>query len=155
MLKYLATLDEHLLIYLNNMGTERWDSFWLTYTEKITHLPLMLVLAFLMYKVLGTKRFLWSLLAIAVMILLTDQLTNLAKHSFCRPRPCRVASLEGVIRYIAKRCGPYGYFSGHSSNSMALAIFIGNILRKKMRFMSPLLILWSLGMGYSLSLIHI
>ena len=149
MLENILEFDEALFLYLNNLGTPTWDSFWLYYTEKITHLPMMLVIAFLLFKVLGSKKFGIALLLIAIMITLTDQLTNLAKFSFERPRPCRVAELENYIRYIAKRCGKYGYFSGHSSNSMALAIFLGNFLKQKYKWLFPFLIIWAFGMGYS------
>ena len=149
MLEKIAELDTNLLIYLNNLGTEFWDPFWLQFTEKITHLPFMLVFVFLLFKVLGTKRFLISLLFIALMITATDQLTNLAKYGFQRPRPCRVPELEGLIRYIAKRCSRFGYFSGHSSNSMAIAIFLGNCLKTKYKYTLPILVFWALCMGYS------
>lgn len=149
MLDKLNQIDTNLLVYLNNLGTENWDGFWLQFTEKITHLPLMLVMAFLLFKVLGTKRFALSLLVIAIMITATDQLTNLAKYGFQRPRPCRVPNLDGVIRYIAKNCGRYGYFSGHSSNSMAIAFFISLNLKKRYKFIFPILIFWALCMGYS------
>lgn len=149
MLEKLSQLDTLLLIYLNNLGNENWDGFWLLFTEKITHLPFMLVFAFLLYKVLGTKRFLISLFVIALMVTATDQLTNIAKFGFERPRPCRIPELQGIIRYIAKNCGRFGYFSGHSSNSMAIAVFISLALKTKYKFVFPILIFWALCMGYS------
>jgi len=149
MLDKITQLDTKLLIYLNNLGTENWDGFWLQFTEKITHLPLMLVLAYLLFKTLGTKRFLISLFVIALMITVTDQLTNLAKFSFERPRPCRVPELKGIIRYIAKNCGRYGYFSGHSSNSMAIAFFLSLNLKNNYKFIFPPLVFWAFCMGYS------
>lgn len=149
MLKDILELDEGVFLYLNNLGTPAWDSFWLYYTEKITHLPMMLVIAFLLFKVLGPKKFGVSLVMIAVMIALTDQLTNLAKFSFERPRPCRVAELENVMRYIAKGCGRFGYFSGHSSNSMALAFFLGHFFKQRYKGLFAFLVVWAFGMGYS------
>jgi len=149
MLDQILKLDESLFIYLNNLGTEFWDPFWLLYTEKWAHIPLILVFLFFMHKVFGTKKLLVSLLVIALMITVTDQLTNLAKHGFKRPRPCRVPELEGVIRYIAKRCSRYGYFSGHSSNSMAIALFLGSILKNRFKYVFFFVIPWALAMGYS------
>jgi len=149
MLTEILQFDTEIFLYLNNLGTSTWDGFWLSYTEKITHLPMVLFLAFLLYKKLGLRNFLYSLIGIAIMITFTDQLTNLAKYSFKRPRPCRLEELQEVMRFIAKRCGPYGYFSGHSSNSMALAIFIGNLLNKYYKGILPVLICWAIGMGYS------
>ncbi len=149
MLDKLAKIDTDLLIYLNNLGTEFWDPFWLLFTEKYTHIPFVILLLVLSYRILGLKSFLLSLLFIGLMATTTDQLTNLAKHGFLRPRPCRVPELEGVIRYIAKRCSRYGFFSGHSCNTMAVAIFIGSILKRKYKYAFPTLIIWALAMGYS------
>jgi len=149
MLEKIAKLDTNILVYLNNLGNESWDPFWLLYTEKTTHLPLMLVLVFFLFKTLGAKRFFLSLFIISLMIVCTDQLTNLAKYGFERARPCRVPELENLIRYIAKRCSRFGFFSGHSSNSMAIAVFTGLILKNKYKYSFPALILWALSMGYS------
>lgn len=149
MLNDILQLDESLFLYLNNLGTPAWDNFWLYYTEKLTHLPMMLIVAFLLFKVLGTKKFGLALFLIIIMITFTDQLTNLAKYGFQRPRPCRVPELEGYMRYIAKRCSRFGYFSGHSSNSMALAIFIGSFFKEKYKWLFAFLIIWAFGMGYS------
>ncbi|WP_029489542.1 phosphatase PAP2 family protein [Aquimarina agarivorans] len=149
MLKRISELDTELLIFLNNLGTTTWDTFWLTYTEKITHIPLMLIALVLLFKVLGKKKFFLSLLFIAVMVTFTDQLTNLAKDGFQRPRPCKVPELEESLRYIAKYCSRFGFFSGHSSNSMALAVFIGSLLKPKYPKFFIFLIIWAFGMGYS------
>ena len=149
MLKQIEALDTQLFIYLNSLGSKSWDSFWLTYTEMPTHIPLMLIIGFLLYKKLGKKNFLFLLLFIGIMVTLTDQLTNLAKNTFQRPRPCRVPELEGTIRSIAKYCGRFGYFSGHSSNSMALAVFMGLFLKPNYPKLFIFLIIWAFGMGYS------
>lgn len=149
MLEKLAKLDESLFIYLNNLGTKNWDKFWLTFTELPTHVPMMLILGFILYKVLGTRKFLIALLVIAVMATISDQFTNLAKHTFERPRPCRVPELKNLIRYIAVRCGPFGYFSGHSATSMAIAVIIGSLLKSKYPVLLPLLVFWAFCMGYS------
>ena len=149
MLDRIAKLDTEILIYLNNLGTEFWDPFWLIFTEKYTHIPFVVILLVLVYKILGLKQFILSFLFIILMAITTDQLTNLAKHGFLRPRPCRVPELEGVIRFIAKRCSPYGFFSGHSCNTMAVAVFIGSILKRKYKYAFPALIIWALAMGYS------
>jgi len=135
MLDRIAKLDTEILIYLNNLGTEFWDPFWLIFTEKYTHIPFVVILLVLVYKILGLKQFILSFLFIILMAL--------------RPRPCRVPELEGVIRFIAKRCSPYGFFSGHSCNTMAVAVFIGSILKRKYKYAFPALIIWALAMGYS------
>ena len=53
------------------------------------------------------------------------------------------------VRFIAPRCGKYGFFSGHSSNSMAAAVFGGLLLRPYYRNLIFWLLLWSFTVAYS------
>jgi undecaprenyl-diphosphatase len=53
------------------------------------------------------------------------------------------------MRFIAVRCGKYGFFSGHSSNSMAVAIFGGLLLRAYYKKLIYVLIVVSLIVAYS------
>lgn len=149
MLEQLLQYDTELFIYLNNLGTETWDWLWLIITDKLTFIPLYAVLLFLLYRKYGVKSLLVFVLVVALMITFTDQITNVFKHGFKRPRPCKVAELVDHIRYIAVRCGKYGFFSGHSSNSMAAAVFAGLMLRPYYKYLIFLLLLWSAIVAYS------
>jgi undecaprenyl-diphosphatase len=80
---------------------------------------------------------------------LTDHITNVFKRGFERPRPCGEPSLIDQMRFIAVRCGRYGFFSGHSSNSMAVAIFGGLLLRSYYKKLIYILIAVSLTVAYS------
>jgi undecaprenyl-diphosphatase len=53
------------------------------------------------------------------------------------------------MRFIAERCGRYGFFSGHSSNSMAAAVFGGLILRPYFKNLIFILLFWSFIVAYS------
>jgi undecaprenyl-diphosphatase len=150
MIEQLIEYDKELFIYLNGLGNVFWDAFWLTYTAKLHWIPFYALLGYLMYKKLNSKMFVLTLVTIALMITFTDQITNLFKHGFERFRPCHEDGVAEVMRLVRSSCGGlYGYFSGHSSNSMSLAIFVGLILRSKYKFILPLLIVWSILMGYS------
>lgn len=150
MLEQLLQYDTELFLYLNNLGTPAWDNFWLIVTDKLTFVPLYAILLFLIYKKFGVKTLLLLIVVIAAMITFTDQITNLFKHGFERPRPCREeAGLQEMMRYIAVRCGRYGFFSGHSSNSMAAAIFAGLLFKPYYKRLLIILIIWSLIVAYS------
>ncbi len=149
MLTEISQLDSNLLIYLNNLGNTSWDTFWLYFTEKRSHIPLMLALLFISYKLIGWQRFIVAIIVISLMAAFTDQVTNLVKHHYKRLRPCRNPEILDQIRYIAKRCSKYGYFSGHSSNSMTIAVFFSLLLKTKYPKGIILLLVWALGMGYS------
>ncbi len=149
MLEQLLQYDEQLFIYLNNLGSSKWDNLWLIITNKLTWIPLYAVLLFLIYKKFGIKWMLMIVILVTTMIIITDQLANLFKFGFERPRPCREAHLKELIRYIAPRCGRYGYFSAHAANTTALAVFIGLVLKMPFKKLILLLIFWALIVSYS------
>jgi len=90
-----------------------------------------------------------SIVTIALLITFTDQMTNLFKDGFQRPRPCRTEGVMEHIRFIAERCGKYGFFSGHSSNSMAGAVFGGLLLRPYFKNLIFILLFWSVLVAFS------
>ena len=57
--------------------------------------------------------------------------------------------MQGVMRFIAPRCGRYGFFSGHAANSMAAAVFAGLLLKPYYKKLIFILLLWSTFVAYS------
>jgi len=150
MLEQLLQYDNELFLFLNNLGTETWDGFWMFYTTKFNWIPFYALLLFLMYKQRMNKTFLWTVLVIVLMVTFTDQITNLFKHGFKRPRPCYNEDFIGKMRLVKEWCGgKYGYFSGHSSNSMAVAVFVGLTLLKRYKYLVFILLFWAFLMAYS------
>lgn len=149
MIEQLLKYDTELFLFLNNLGSLPWDYLWLIITDELTFIPLYAVLLFMLYKKYGAKPLIVFVVVVALMITFTDQITNVFKRGFERPRPCGVPSLEAHLRYIAVRCGKYGFFSGHSSNSMAAAIFAGLALRSYHKYLIFILIFWSFVVAYS------
>ncbi|MBP2834199.1 phosphatase PAP2 family protein [Aquimarina sp. U1-2] len=146
----LIQLDKDLFLFLNNLGTSTWDGFWLFMTEKFYQIPLYLVLLFFFYKYYGIRGTVITLLLVAVLITASDQLANLFKYVlFQRPRPCRAEGVAEFTRYIAERCGRYGYFSGHATNSMALAFFTGLALCTHLKYIFPFMVIWAVIVSYS------
>ena len=128
-------LDEQLFVFLNSLGSERWDGFWLFLTNKFSWIPLFVALMYLVYRHYGLGNMLIVMALIVAMITATDQLANHFKHGFERLRPCREEHLKEIIRYIAPRCGRYGFFSAHGANSMALAVFFGLLFRRIYKYL--------------------
>ena len=149
MIDELIKYDINLFLYLNNLGTPAWDTLWLIITDKLTFIPLYAVLLFLLYKKFGLKSLLVFVVVVALMITFTDQITNVFKRGFQRLRPCGEDSIASQVRFIAVRCGRYGFFSGHSSNSMAAAVFAGLTLMPFYKKLIYLLVIWSFIVAYS------
>jgi len=146
----LITLDQKLFIFLNQLGSDPYDKFWLLMTNKMTNILVYMALLFVYLRKKSFKVLLLLLTTVALMILVTDQTTNLFKDGFQRLRPCHEPLLEGMVRLVKSTCGGYyGYFSGHASNSFALAFFFLGIFRVSHKRLSYLLLLLASLVGYS------
>ena len=150
MLDRIKQIDTELLIFLNNLGNKSWDPLWVSITDKFTFLPLFILIIFFLFKKNGTKGLLVILLFISVLILFTDQFTNVVKDFTQRLRPCRLDELQGLLRDIDIRCGKYGFFSAHAANSISVTIFIINCVDESVKkFLKPVLVLWVMIFSYS------
>lgn len=150
MLDRIKQIDTELLIFLNNLGNKSWDPLWVSITDKFTFLPLFILIIFFLFKKNGTKGLLVILLFISVLILFTDQFTNVVKDFTQRLRPCRLDELQGLLRDIDIRCGKYGFFSAHAANSISVTIFVINCVDESVKkFLKPVLILWVMIFSYS------
>ena len=144
----LVKLDQELFLYLNNLGSETWDWFWVFITYKLSSIPLYAFLLYLLYKNYGLKPTIITVLLVAGLITCTDQLANVFKDYFQRPRPCKEDFIaEG--RMLLDYCGSYGYFSAHAASSMALAFYLGNILKRWYKYALVALVFWAAVVGYS------
>ncbi|MGB2252809.1 MAG: phosphatase PAP2 family protein, partial [Flavobacteriaceae bacterium] len=70
------------------MGSKTFDGFWMLMTNKATNIFLYFILAFLYLRQTNLKFFFMLLTFMVLMILVTDQGTNLFKNGFERLRPC-------------------------------------------------------------------
>ena len=150
MIEQILQFDTDLFIFLNSLGTKTWDPFWLAYTTKFNWIPFYALLLYLIFRQIGTKPMLITIVVVAAMVLVTDQVTNLFKHGFHRLRPCHLAELIDGMRLVRSGCGgQYGFFSGHASNSMAAAVFIGLTLQNRFKYLLYILLVWAFLMAYS------
>lgn len=147
MLEKVLELDKNIFIFLNSLGSETFDGFWLIVTRQSSWIPFFLLLLYLIHKKLGTKQTLYLLLFVAVLVALTDQVTNLFKNGFQRARPCNNPEINTFIRVVQSR-NSYSFFSGHASNTMAVATFLYLILKRHFKYFG-FLFLWPLFFAYS------
>ncbi|MEM9647975.1 MAG: phosphatase PAP2 family protein [Bacteroidota bacterium] len=150
MLEQLVELDKELFLYLNGLGTTTWDGFWMFMTRTRNSAPLYLFLLYLVYRNFGPKRTLVVLVAVALLITCTDQLSNFFKYGIGRLRPCHDAEISELMRLVKSYCGgKFSYFSAHAANSFAPAMYFTLLFRKKVPFIGMFLIFWALIIGYS------
>jgi undecaprenyl-diphosphatase len=146
-LEQLIQLDKELFIFLNGLGSEPFDAFWLIITKQLNWTPFFVAVFYLLQRKIGWKNLGIILLFIAVLITFTDQITNLFKNHFQRIRPCYNEEISGIIR-VVKSSKTYSFFSGHAANSMASTMFIFLLIRKYYKY-TYLLFLFPLIFAYS------
>lgn len=147
MLEKLGALDRKLFIWLNSLGSETWDPLWLIITKQVSWIPIFAIVIFLAFKRLGWKHALMVVGLIGLLVLFTDQSTNLIKNSVRRLRPGSDPAIADIIRAIQKRHS-FSFISGHASNSMAVAFFAYRVLHPYLKYIG-FFFLWPLIFAYS------
>lgn len=146
----LIQSDQELFLFLNGLGEPAWDGFWMFMTNKWSSIPLyVLLLVFCLIK-LKWKRTVLILVMVALMVTVSDQLSNLFKYGLERLRPCHDPLIEGQMRLVKSYCGGrFGYFSAHASNSFVVVSFFSLIFKGIYKWMPFVLILWGMIVAYS------
>lgn len=142
MLDFLDTLDKTLFLFINGIHTPVTDKIWLIITNIPTWIPLyvgLLIWIIAYYK----KDSIWIIPGIILAITIADQLTSgFMKPFFGRLRPCQDPEISPLTHVIGNCGGLYGFASGHSANSFAIATFIWMLFKKSFRW-TALLFLWA------------
>ncbi|HDP74936.1 MAG TPA: phosphatase PAP2 family protein [Bacteroidales bacterium] len=147
MIDYLVKLDTDLFLFLNGLHSPFWDSIMQFASEKLTWLPLYLLLIYLIARKHKWNA-LWWLLAIAVVVLLADQLSvHLFKNVFQRLRPCHNPDLSGVIHLAGSCGGKFGFVSSHAANTFGVAVFLSMLYKNRWATIGVLI--WAAFVSYS------
>ena len=154
MIEKILGLDSYLFLYLNNLGSQYYDNFWifLSRTEANVMFYLVVLIAYI-YSINNKKRtkiLFHLIITIVILITISDQTSNLFKDSFQRLRPCYNELISDSLRLVKDSCGGrYGFFSAHASNSFSLAIFYGLLLRSSNRLFIFLFSIYAFLISYS------
>jgi len=133
MIGQIKQWDRDLFIYLNGLGIERFDGFWIFVTQEQTWIPLYILLAVLMILSHSGKNILIGFISFLASFAITFGITRVIKASIARARPNNVDEFQEVIR-ILQEPSYYSFVSGHTSTSVAITTFIVLVLRKKWKW---------------------
>ena len=154
MIEEILKLDSKLFLFLNNLGTPKFDTFWISLSMIEANILMYLFLIFLLFYIQKKPpKFLYIFYlfsVIALMITITDQGANIFKDTFQRLRPCYDESIKDSLRLVKENCGgKYGFFSAHASNSFSLAIFFGLLFKNRIRYIIIITMIYALLISYS------
>ena len=149
MLEGLLEWDQALFLQLNSFGSSFWDPFFLLLSHKATNVVFYLSLLLYIGYTRNTQQALILFSLAVLLVVITDQITNAFKYGFERLRPCYTEGIKEKMRWVKEGCGGrYSFFSGHASNSFALATFFGFIFSKYKRLL-PLMFGLAAAVAYS------
>ena len=139
--------DKELLVFLNGLGNENWDSFWMFITNQLSWIPLYIFFFFLIFKTFGWKKGLAFIVVTALMVAFSDQLTVFIKNTTERFRPNRDPQIMDIIRII-KNNKSFSFVSGHATTSTAVTLLMHLTLKKYYKY-TILFFIWPLLFAYS------
>ncbi|MFD0862660.1 phosphatase PAP2 family protein [Sungkyunkwania multivorans] len=143
----LSELDVELLVFLNGLGSESYDSFWRIATNTIYWIPVFLIVFILLLKTSSKKEILLTLSSILLLALSTGLVVFLFKENVMRLRPNNDETVSQMLRLVIRPVS-YSFISGHAANSIAVTSFVVMVFREKTKWIY-LFWLWPMLFIYS------
>jgi len=147
LIEFLDHIDRAFFLFLNGFHNPFFDGVMFGATKSLVWLPLYLLFLFFMI-----RKYKWNILMIlvfaALMIMVSDQLSNVVKDTVQRLRP---SNQPGLMVHIveAYKGGTYGFYSAHASNTSSVVVLMFILLGRKYWYVTIPAILWSLMTSYT------
>lgn len=143
----LVQWDKDLLVKLNGFYSDFWDGFMWMATDEISWLAFFAVLLYTIYKYKGKEALLF-IVAIALTVLICDQVSGIFKDWIARPRPSREPEIMDQLHIVnSYRGGRYGFFSSHAANTFGIATLV--ILFMRNWVLTTIMLVWAALESYS------
>lgn len=144
----IEQLDKELFLFFNSKHNAFWDEMMHVISAKLPWIPLYAVLLVMVFMV-AKKRWWLALIAIALLITLSDQLSVLLKNSTARYRPCHNLELQEAIHVVDGCGGKFGFVSSHAANAFAIAMFLSLLFRGRWKWFHWFIFPWAALVAYS------
>ena len=145
----LQQFDAGIFSVINGWHAAYFDSFMWLVTKIATWIPMILMLLYLLYFKKGWRKTVAVVLAIALVILIADQVSaSIIKPLVERARPSHNESLQSTIHIVnGYRGGPFGFVSSHAANCFGIALLLAMIFKN--RLFTWTMVVWTTLMCYS------
>lgn len=131
MIDYLEGIDRMIVLTVNGWNNSFLDAFFWFISQRITWIPLYILIAFLAWKKLPKRQLVIFVILTLLCVALADLVSvHLFKNVFLRYRPSHHADLTERLHFYLKangefyKGGMYGFVSSHAANFFALATFV-------------------------------
>jgi len=147
LLQDIIQIDQNLLIYLNNLGSTKWDSLWLFITNQFFWTPLFILIFYLTIKSYGWKTGGFLILSMIVLVAFSDQFTNFIKNTIQRFRPNNNEEIKHLLRVLINPQS-YSFMSGHATTSTFFSVYVLLLLKDNYKYIY-LILFFPLVFSYS------
>lgn len=150
MVETLKHIDTNLLLAINQAHSPFLDKIMWFASGTYTWLPFYLIIIIVLI-LKFKKQSIPLILLISLLILISDQFASgLIKPLIQRLRPSHEPSLQNLLHYVNDyRGGQYGFVSSHAANAFALTFYIMFSLKKELKWLTVILLLWAVFVSYS------
>jgi len=142
----LKSWDRALFLYLNGFHSPLWDYTMTLFTLTNTWLLFYGLIFFILVKKYD-KKSLFIFVSLALLILCSDQLAGLLKHTIQRLRPSNDPAVNPLTHVFFNKGGEFGFVSAHAANLFAFATFSIRLF-KNFRY-SLFILIWASIIVYS------
>jgi len=118
----LKSWDRALFLYLNGFHSPLWDYTMTLFTLTTTWLLFYGLIFFIVGKKYD-KKSLFIFVSLTLLILCSDQLAGLLKHTIQRLRPSNDPAVSPFTHVFFNKGGEFGFVSAHAANLFAFATF--------------------------------
>lgn len=149
MLEALKSIDENLFLFLNSHHNSFFDQVMWFFSKTTLWIPLYLWFIWVLFKYYS-KHFWTVLIAILVLVTISDQCSNLMKDSVLRFRPTHEPHLRNIVHIVnGYTGGTYGFYSAHASNAFSIAFFVIFSLPKNQKWLITAALVYAVLTSYS------
>ena len=129
----IIQFDKELLLKLNGSDSLFLDGFMWFATTSYIWIPTAIALLYMIYKNCDIKTFLFTVIAIALVVTVADQISSgIFKPLFHRWRPTHDPQIMNIVDTVrGYKGGRFGFISSHSANTFAITTFIYMLVRRK------------------------
>lgn len=132
MLDKLELLDRELFLAINGLHAPILDNIMYYISQIWVFAPVFVYWLYMVFNRYGAKKLLILLGFLGLLVLLTDQTSNITKNTIKRYRPTHNLEIQSKVHTVNDyKGGMYGFFSGHSTNTFGIAMLLFLIFRKE------------------------
>ena len=130
LIQTISAWDKSAFLYLNSFHSDLMDYVMTIFTLTPTWLLFYAVTLYVIIRKYGRKS-VPVIVSLVLIILLSDQIAGLFKHSVMRLRPSNDPEIAPLAHVFFTKGGLYGFVSAHAANAFSFAVFSSLLFRSR------------------------